>query len=99
MNNTDCAIPRLLPLLSRRTFVNVEVNLHVGEEELLEALRRHRHGDWGDADNNTVQNNRRNLCKGGILISCFTSSDSFAFYVLTELEHYNTWIRPNRRTS
>ncbi len=66
----------------------------VGEQvppsELLQALRRHARGDWGDLDPEDRAANDRALKEGARLLSAYHSKAGVKFWIITEADRSAT---------
>ncbi len=56
----------------------------VPNEELLAALSRHHHGDWGELCEHDRKENERSLLDGCRLMSVYHSKAGVKFYIITE---------------
>ena len=62
----------------------------IPNEELLNALSRHHHGDWGDLCEHDRQENERSLLDGCRLMSVYHSKAGVKFYIITESDRRTT---------
>ncbi len=60
--------------------------------DVLQALRRHIRGDWGDVDAHDRRENELALHSGFRLFSVYRSQDGQAFWVITEADRSATTI-------
>jgi hypothetical protein len=58
--------------------------------DILEALKRHHRGDWGDVGDR--QENEKSLAEGGRLLSVYYSGDGLKFWIITEWDRSATTI-------
>jgi hypothetical protein len=64
----------------------------LSEAEVLFALARHRHGDWGDLDAGDRAANDAALRSEGRLFSSYRSASGTRFYVITEWDRSLTTV-------
>lgn len=62
------------------------------EAEVLFAVTRHRHGDWGDLDDADKATNEAALRNGGRLFSAYHSSSGTKFWIITEWDRSVTTV-------
>jgi len=62
------------------------------EPEILNALRRHHAGDWGDLDDHDRQANDGALSVGGRLCSVYYSGSGLKFWIITEADRSATTV-------
>src|ERR1035441_22218 len=55
-------------------------------------LRRHASGDWGEIDNEDLQENERSLSSGCRLLSAYTTSTGVRIWVITEADRSATTL-------
>lgn len=60
--------------------------------EIIEAVKRHAAGDWGEAELEDRAANERALAFNGRLCSVFRSRTGIRFYVITQADHHTTTI-------
>lgn len=60
--------------------------------EMMQALRRHARGDWGDLDDEDRQANERALKDGTRLLSAYHSSTGVKFWIITEWDRSATTV-------
>jgi hypothetical protein len=58
--------------------------------ELLQALRRHARGDWGDLDDEDRQANDLSLKDGSRLLSAYHTKEGVKFWIITEADRSAT---------
>lgn len=58
--------------------------------ELMQALRRHARGDWGDLDPEDLKANDASLRDGSRLLSAYHAKDGTKFWVITEADRSMT---------
>jgi hypothetical protein len=68
------------------------VHLGIPPSEVLQALRRHAHGDWGDLDADDRRANEISLADGTRLLSAYTSKDGKKFWIVTEADRSSTTV-------
>jgi hypothetical protein len=59
---------------------------------MMQALRRHARGDWGDLDDEDLQANERALKDGTRLLSAYHSSAGTKFWIITEWDRSATTV-------
>jgi len=65
----------------------------IPQAEMMQALDRHIHGDWGEVDPEDAKANEISLVKGyRPLISTYTSSAGVKFWILTESDRSATTL-------
>ena len=64
----------------------------VNQLEVLSAVRRHQHGDWGDLEPEDIAANVAALQHGGRLLSAYTSAKGITFWVVTEANRRFTTV-------
>ena len=64
----------------------------VPETVIYEALKRHRHGDWGCLDRKDRASNNRAVKSGGRLLSEYLAPDGTKFWILTEADRSLTTV-------
>ncbi len=64
----------------------------IPRRELLDALRRHAQGDWGEVDEHDRRQNEQALREGLRLFSVYRRSDGEKFWVITEADRSSTTI-------
>ena len=60
--------------------------------DILNALRPHHAGDWGDLDDHDRQVNERALSVGGRLCSVYYSGSGLKFWIITEADRSATTV-------
>lgn len=79
-----------------RIMVTHGVQATIDATELLIAICRHAHGDWGDVCEQDRASNDMALLGGRRIASTFRSSDGKKFWVITECDRsYTTILLPN----
>jgi hypothetical protein len=61
-------------------------------EDILAAVRRHFHGDWGNVEPDERQTNDTALLCGDRLLSSYQSARNIEFWILTEWDRIVTTI-------
>jgi len=62
------------------------------EDAILEGLRRHQAGDWGDVDEEDRQANERALIEGTRLFSVYHAANGVTFWITTEADRQSTTV-------
>jgi len=62
----------------------------IAGDEMMRALDRHAHGDWGDVPPEDAQENDLSLREGFRLLSAYTSSAGVKFWIITEADRSAT---------
>lgn len=60
--------------------------------DILSALARHQHGDWGECDPEDADENNRSLVTGSRLLSVYRSAGGTKFWVITESDRSVTTV-------
>ena len=81
---------RILPL--GRIVATPEVLMTVSAGELIEALTRHKTGDWGEICVEDWQINDEALEKGFRILSSYTSTKGVKFWIITEHDRSVTTV-------
>lgn len=66
--------------------------LHLTQEDILRAIRRHQSGDWGDLCAEDQVENERALRDGTRLLSVYHSANGVKFWIITEADRSATTI-------
>lgn len=64
----------------------------IPSDEMMKALDRHIRGDWGDLDDEDIQENELSLKEGFRLFSCYASADGVRFWIITEADRSATTL-------
>lgn len=64
----------------------------VPPSEMMQALRRHARGDWGDLDREDSAANERALRGGGRLLSSYRTKADVKFWIITEADRSATTV-------
>lgn len=64
----------------------------VPEADMVEALRRHALGDWGDVDADDQTANDQALLAGARLLSAYRSTAGIKFWIITEADRSATTL-------
>lgn len=64
----------------------------IPNEELLNAISRHHHADWGDLEEDDWYGNDRSLCNGSRLFSQYESKVGIKFWIITEHDRSVTTV-------
>ena len=64
----------------------------IPQEEVIAALRRHHHGDWGELCPEDREENDRSLLDGGRLFSAYASQAGTRFWIITEADRSVTTV-------
>ena len=62
------------------------------QQDVLNGMRRHLAGDWGEVDEYDRQVNYRALAQGGRLCSAYCSVNRIAFWLITEADRSVTTV-------
>lgn len=65
---------------------------HLTETDIITALRRHVHGDWGDVDEHDRKENNLSLKKGFRLLSVYYGQNKTKFWIITEADRSSTCV-------
>lgn len=60
--------------------------------DVLSAIRRHAHGDWGNVDAEDWKANDQSLVHGDRVLSAYKSSQGTKFWIITERDRSATTI-------
>lgn len=71
-------------------FMTPGVEAKVPPSELLQALRRHARGDWGELDADDRAANERALKDGSRLLSAYRTKAGLKFWIITEADRAST---------
>jgi hypothetical protein len=64
----------------------------VSSVEISAALARHAMGDWGELDQEDINENNRALEEGSRLLSAYHTSDRVKFWIITEWDRSVTTV-------
>lgn len=73
-------------------YMTPRVQESIPPSELLQALRRHASGDWGDIDPEDRGANDRSLQDGSRLLSVYHAKDTTKFWIITEADRSSTTV-------
>ena len=62
------------------------------QSEVIDALRRHATGDWGDVDTEDHESNNRAIRDGDRLLSVYHTIDGTKFWIITEWDRSVTTV-------
>ena len=62
----------------------------IPQADMMQALDRHVHGDWGEVDAEDAQENELSLKEGFRLLSAYTSAAGVKFWLITEADRSAT---------
>jgi len=65
---------------------------HLTPTDILNALKRHAAGDWGDVDEHDRQANEQALREGSRLFSVYHAQNSTTFWIITEADRSSTCV-------
>jgi hypothetical protein len=65
---------------------------HLAQADILDAIKRHQAGDWGELDEHDRQANDRALKDGTRLLSVYHSANGIRFWVITEADRSATTL-------
>lgn len=60
--------------------------------EMLQAMRRHARGDWGDVGQEDWKANDLALQEGTRILSAYKSSEGIKFWIITEADRSSTTV-------
>lgn len=84
------------PVEMGRILATPGILARVPRHELIAAINRHRHGDWGDACDQDRQANDSALRNGGRILSVYRSTGGTRFWIITEADRsYTTALLPS----
>jgi len=75
-----------------QTLMTAGVNEELEPCEILQALKRHELGDWGDLEPEDREANEEALKNGDRLVSLYESEKGIRFYVITEADRSATTV-------
>lgn len=75
-----------------RLLMTPGVQAQIPPSELMQALRRHAHGDWGDLGEEDCRSNELALKDGARLLSAYHSRSGVKFWVITEADRSATTV-------
>jgi len=89
---TDYNLPpaRLIPL--GKLFITSNACEVLSHNDILRALRRHAHGDWGDLDAEDRRSNDLASMNGDRLLSAYRSKEDRKFWIITEWDRSATTV-------
>jgi len=64
--------------------ITQDATLKLPHEDVMDALRRHARGDWGEMDKEGREENEAALQKGMPLASIHQATNGIRFYIITE---------------
>ena len=64
----------------------------LSEADVLNALRRHARGDWGELCGEDVQENELALVEGWRLLSAYRGGNDRRFWIITEADRSSTCV-------
>lgn len=68
------------------------VQQQIPPSEMMQALRRHARGDWGEVCGEDREANRRALIDGTRLLSVYQSKDGVKFWIITDADRSATTV-------
>jgi hypothetical protein len=68
------------------------VQTRVPPSEMMQALRRHARGDWGDVDADDRKANDWSLANGERLLSSYKTTTGVKFWIITERDRSATTV-------
>ena len=84
VRSVDFALGRLL--------MTPGVQEQVPPSEMLQALRRHAHGDWGELDEEDRRANDQGVKEGTRLLSSYHTKAGIKFWIVTEADRSATTL-------
>lgn len=82
--------PSLFPL--GQTVMTRGVQEQVPPSEMMQALRRHANGDWGELDKEDRDANEAALKHGARLLSAYHTKAGTKFWIITEADRSSTTV-------
>jgi len=70
--------------------LNAKSNLN--EEDVLEAIARHRKGDWGELEQGDKDDNDLAITDGERVLSSYRDREGNGFYIITECDRIYTTV-------
>lgn len=67
-----------------RIVITADAAEQLPREDVVQALRRHLRGDWGELDGPDREANERALLTGSRLLSAYSSRTGLRFWIITE---------------
>ena len=64
----------------------------ITQEDIVQALRRHQAGDWGEVDVNDREENELSHREGFRLLSVYYAKNGVKFWIITEADRSGTTI-------
>jgi len=65
---------------------------HLGQDDIIGALRRHCRGDWGEMDAHDQNENELSVKAGFRILSAYRASNGTKFWIITEADRSATTI-------
>jgi hypothetical protein len=65
---------------------------HMNRDDILQGLKRHQSGDWGDVDEHDRSPNDQSLVDGTRLLSVYHAANGTKFWLITEADRSVTTI-------
>ena len=87
--------PESLPLAKfrlGRIATTSNAQLHLSDEDIVQAIRQHQAGNWGEVPPANWPANEHALKTGGRLFSAYRSAGGKLFYVITEGDRSSTSV-------
>jgi hypothetical protein len=75
-----------------RVVITANAMNRIPNEDVLDAIRRHARGDWGELGEHDLQENERSLKDGCRLFSAYRDSNGQKFWVITEANRTVTTV-------
>lgn len=75
-----------------RVVITPNALAQVPHEDVLAALRRHVHGDWGEVGVEDQNENNRSLREGFRILSAYRASNGTRFWIISEADRSVTTI-------
>lgn len=75
-----------------RTVITSEANDRLCGEDVLDALRRHARGDWGDLSPEDREENELSIREGFRIFSVYHDRNGTKFWVITEADRSVTTV-------
>jgi len=75
-----------------RLVITAQAHAALDPKAVVEAVQRHRTGDWGDVDESDRNSNDEALKAGGFLLSVYRDTNAITFWIVTEADRSSTTI-------
>jgi hypothetical protein len=75
-----------------RTVITPNARDQLHPADVLEAMKRHSAGDWGDVDEHDRQENEESLIEQSRLVSVYRDRNRVKFWIITEADRSVTTV-------